>query len=335
MLRYLPNKVFVLVLVSAIVIGTGWFFVIKNNNAGKTTQKQSQYNQNKTAQEDLQKDSDGDGLKDWEEILWKTDPRNPDSDRDGLNDNEEAIAQLNSYPRPQELNKQNDTVADTNENLTQQVAENFGAAYLTRKLAAISNPGSLKTPSLEGLEALAFSDMKEAIEHTAVAEIPDKFTVADIQTYADTSSLAVRTYINAVGEIIAKAPNTPQKSEVEILEEVIMQENLTALKEIKLHSDNYRYFAEKIKDIRVPNLFIDSHVVLMNTFWRLHVITNNMAAMDVDPLKSLASISQYDQEIKNSLEPLGIIVDEMKKHDITFSDEEGGMIFNKYVALRQ
>lgn len=35
-------------------------------------------------------DSDNDGLRDWEEVLWKTDPQNPDTDRDGISDGEEA-----------------------------------------------------------------------------------------------------------------------------------------------------------------------------------------------------------------------------------------------------
>ena len=34
----------------------------------------------------IDKDSDSDGLKDWEETLWKTDPKNPDSDGDSYLD---------------------------------------------------------------------------------------------------------------------------------------------------------------------------------------------------------------------------------------------------------
>src|SRR2546423_718695 len=38
----------------------------------------------------LDKDSDNDGLKDWEETLWKTDPHNPDTDGDGTPDGQEV-----------------------------------------------------------------------------------------------------------------------------------------------------------------------------------------------------------------------------------------------------
>lgn len=40
-------------------------------------------------------DSDGDGLKDWEELLWGTDIHNPDSDGDGMNDGDEVNAARN------------------------------------------------------------------------------------------------------------------------------------------------------------------------------------------------------------------------------------------------
>ena len=36
-------------------------------------------------------DTDQDGLKDWEEVLWKTDPNNPDTDGDGVNDGDEVV----------------------------------------------------------------------------------------------------------------------------------------------------------------------------------------------------------------------------------------------------
>ncbi len=42
------------------------------------------------AQNTIEIDSDEDGLKDWEEILWKSDSKNKDSDNDGTNDGDEV-----------------------------------------------------------------------------------------------------------------------------------------------------------------------------------------------------------------------------------------------------
>ncbi len=42
---------------------------------------------------DISLDSDSDGLKDWEEALWGTDPHNPDTDGDGVSDGDFAKKQ--------------------------------------------------------------------------------------------------------------------------------------------------------------------------------------------------------------------------------------------------
>ena len=42
-----------------------------------------------------EKDTDGDGLMDWEESLWNTDINKSDTDGDGTNDNDEIIQKRN------------------------------------------------------------------------------------------------------------------------------------------------------------------------------------------------------------------------------------------------
>lgn len=69
-------------------------------------------------------DTDNDGLKDWEEVLWGTDPNNPDSDSDGMNDGDEVG------------NDRNPTIAGPNDNLP----EGF------IPLVAQSKPLDQKTP---------------------------------------------------------------------------------------------------------------------------------------------------------------------------------------------
>ena len=53
----------------------------------------------------LDVDTDGDGLKDWEELLWKTDSNKIDTDGDGTNDNEEIS--LNKKSVESKVGRQN------------------------------------------------------------------------------------------------------------------------------------------------------------------------------------------------------------------------------------
>ncbi|MDP3725821.1 MAG: hypothetical protein Q8R36_01345 [bacterium] len=333
-LNYLPSKKFIITALGvAVLVFASWYVFLSSPDSAELAENQTGKTAINTQFEAVNKDSDGDGLKDWEELLWKTDPLNPDTNGDGMGDKEETLLNSNKTLRPVNDTEQNNSLANNEENLTQRIAEDFGTAYLTRKL--VPNNSDSEAPNLEGLEALVFSDIKKTITQTAETKLPDKYSASDIKILAEASQSATRTYINTIGKIITNAPHEPEKSEMEILEEVITKEDLKPLAGIGLHSENYRYFTEKIKDVPVLEVFKDAHLALINTFWRLHLITADMARLDQDPIKSIAAISQYDQEIKNSLEPLGIIIDAIKNGNIEFSEGEGGIIFSKYVVLRK
>ena len=97
-LAYLPNKKILFLIVFILLIFAGWFYFSDYKN------KQTQYiaEQEKSplvvaldTTSKLDADSDSDGLKDWEELLWKTDPSKTDTDGDGTNDNEEISLNRN------------------------------------------------------------------------------------------------------------------------------------------------------------------------------------------------------------------------------------------------
>ena len=91
MQKYLPSKKFIIITVS-VFAAIGIIFIIINLIEGKGEvfqQKSDLLFQKMTLGEIIDKDSDGDGLKDWEEALWGTDPNNPDTDGDGILDGAE------------------------------------------------------------------------------------------------------------------------------------------------------------------------------------------------------------------------------------------------------
>ncbi|NBD74245.1 hypothetical protein GVX82_04380, partial [Patescibacteria group bacterium] len=86
-----------------------------------------------------ERDTDGDGLQDWEEGIWKTDRRNPDTDGDGTPDNEEILADRDPLvPGPNDMLAE--TAATTTASstpvagdLTQELSRNFFGPYLELK----------------------------------------------------------------------------------------------------------------------------------------------------------------------------------------------------------
>ncbi len=84
----MKRKIFIFALVAILVVGGGVIFLWTLGN--KTLQDQELAAQGFKKID--QPDSDGDGLADWEEELWETDPQKSDTDGDGTSDGEEIKA---------------------------------------------------------------------------------------------------------------------------------------------------------------------------------------------------------------------------------------------------
>ncbi|MDB5259586.1 MAG: hypothetical protein JWO73_794, partial [Candidatus Taylorbacteria bacterium] len=102
-MNYVTKKNIVLIVIAALFV-TGVFFITeyRNKNAEQAIylSKSADIIATSTvmSEEEIAAnnvDSDGDGLHDWEEVLWSTDPKNPDSDGDGTPDGAEVAAGRN------------------------------------------------------------------------------------------------------------------------------------------------------------------------------------------------------------------------------------------------
>lgn len=85
------KKKVVIFLAGACIVGGIWFFVEQKSGDGSAVGdgKNIQIKERVTAN-DFLKDSDNDGLKDWEEELTGTNPKSADTDGDGISDFDEA-----------------------------------------------------------------------------------------------------------------------------------------------------------------------------------------------------------------------------------------------------
>jgi hypothetical protein len=139
--KYLPSKNFIIALSAAIVLVV--VIIILNYWRPSTTKYENNNsiasNTNATSSA-MTLDSDGDGLPDWKEILYGTDPHNIDTDGDGTPDGEEITEnrdplKANTAPKGQEANDKIDPtlVAQQQEataeyeklNSTQKIAEDL------------------------------------------------------------------------------------------------------------------------------------------------------------------------------------------------------------------
>src|SRR3989338_5123125 len=78
----------------AIILVIGFIgFVLLRAERIETVQNTLSQETRSKATEILNRDRDGDGLKDWEEELWKTDMEKADTDGDGTTDGDEILTE--------------------------------------------------------------------------------------------------------------------------------------------------------------------------------------------------------------------------------------------------
>src|SRR3989338_4813425 len=190
-LTYFPSKKFILkILFIALALSAVFWFIFnkevkKNKKDSLIYQKQNAPNQ---LNQFLDKDSDNDGLKDWEEILWKTDPRNSDTDKDGTPDGEEVKQNRGpSKPGPDDEfpadSSKLSLEQQENETLTQKVGREFIVQYLTMR--GLENLGAGQKESL-------VNSMLEKLS----APTENKYSQKDVKISADNSPENIKNYVN-------------------------------------------------------------------------------------------------------------------------------------------
>ncbi|PJE64198.1 MAG: hypothetical protein COU90_03815 [Candidatus Ryanbacteria bacterium CG10_big_fil_rev_8_21_14_0_10_43_42] len=329
-MQYLPSKKFFIFLFTlTILLSVGWYL-----NSPKTHQTIQTNTSSKKKDSSTgiiaKKDTDGDGLLDWEETLWGMNPDNPDTDGDGISDNEEVLAQEHtlSLESIASISPASDTLSDDEPpSLVAQIAQDFGKTYLQQKFTT----SSIDTERMS-------TDLVTKLQNTIVEEssrnLSSPFSEKDIIVIKENSSSALLTYINGLGNAIQSMPHIEKNgillftlglSKQEIISEDLFTEELTG----------YLTLIESLKKIPVPKSMADTHIALMNNFWHQYQIIRSLSKVDSDPVRALAAFNRYPEIAEESLSPLGAIIDSIVQNDLSFTEEDGGLVFVSYKELRK
>lgn len=212
------------------------------------------------------KDSDSDGLSDWEEVLWKTDPKKKDSDGDGTNDGEEVALSRDPLKKGP-----SDKYSETN-SLVDSYTPFFQTDYntLTSKVAR-----TILTKSTEGAGAAATAEITAQIK--AELEIAKIYKKENLITFEQSDKKKMEKYS-------------------EELMRIQVEEIITST---KTNSDPYSYskayknMALKLSAIEVPLNLAGLHVDLVNNYNALSIMALRVADTEKDPIVLLATIPEY------------------------------------------
>ncbi len=337
-MEYLPSKKFIIIIGSALsIIAAVWLFTFIWNYFSANHKKYAAIeiqNGLLSASEEANKDSDGDGLKDWEEVLWKTDPNKADTDGDGTPDGEEVregrdpkvpnTAPKNKTPNdklktPEKIKTDG---APANTTLTSQIGDDFAAKYLATK--GMANGDQLNLEVQKNLaNSIALNFEKGAASYSDVFGKQD-LTVSD---KADEKK-----YLDALGQALKKNFSDTSSSELAITNDAVNSKDFGKLDQLNNIIISYKNTVNFLAKQTVPAGFVDLHLQLLNSMQNVLFAVRDMQQIKADPARGMVGISLYAKEAEKIKSYLAGLKEKINKDGVTFAEKDGGAFFNRYLS---
>ena len=275
--------------------------------------------------DEAQKDNDRDGLKDWEEGLWKTDPKNPDSDGDGTFDGEEVRNKRN--PTKAGPDDEYQTIEETplaevvaqsesekDLTLTDIFARDFVTGYFALKQGGRYN--------VENRDSF----IQTLIAGITVAPVKE-YTLNDLIISQKSDEETLKNYGNALGNILQSFYRNKAGDERLILDAAIRNEDKEELLKLERFAENYQAVARELLQIKVPLVLQSTHLEFMNGYESIGEALNGLQNVFDDPLGGSAYIKMHKESTELVNKAFGDLKNYFSKEGIGFKTGEGGYVF--------
>lgn len=318
--HYLPSKKLITSSVIALSI-IGIFVVLSLKKPG--TQKSFSVSVNSAELAPISEaDQDNDGLKDWEEALWGTNPAHPDSDGDGTNDAEEVGANRNPMlagPNDILLKPSSGSTASTDGqpfSYTDEFARQVFAQYFS-----LSQSGGFNN------EKAVLASTDAFVKKTLSEEMPDVYDKNDITIIPETKE-GLRVYGNAVGLIAQKySAASTGTNELIILKNALTSQDESDMEGLSLMITYYEKGAGDILAIPVPVGLAGAHLDGINALMRVAQALKTIQNVLEDPMAGVVGMAQYKKSLLDVAVSGESITKYFSRKGIPFKKNEPGYIF--------
>jgi hypothetical protein len=277
--------------IAGVLIG-GAYLLSGNPSSLFDTQTANAESTQQLLQSYSQKDSDGDGLPDWEEALYGTDPNNPHSFSPTLTDGQAVAEGLIKPKFSSTIPTASTTPADIQDSIPGQIpAENtltaqFSEDFLQSYISA-SNGQQLSSDDEQALVTQLMGD------YTAKAQalIQSQYTLLDVHT---SSNADVSTYAGEVEQLIqqndvAAGDGNP----VDLMQAYMENNDMTAKVKLQTLETSYTNITAGLLAISAPPQLAGSHLLLIQSFDTLAKATQYVISYQQDPVATMGAISIY------------------------------------------
>lgn len=247
------------------------------------------------------KDSDGDGLPDWEEALYGTDSHATDTFKLGMTDGEavsrglvvpKAIADISvatSSPDTSLIVDPSLPPAPAEGTLTAAFAKNFFTLFLVAKQnngGADLSEAEMQQVANEALRSLA----------ATIAPAPDFKSAKDI-TVSGSGADALKAFAVSAETILIKNTANATTSEIQYLTDAVENGNTEALTHIASIAKAYRDSAVGLSVLPVPRELAAHDLALINALMRVSQIATDFTKVNTDVLATMLALQQYPQAV--------------------------------------
>lgn len=273
------------------------------------------------------KDSDHDGLPDWEEALYGTDPNNPHSISPTLTDGE-AVAQglvkpavATATSSPAAANSiPGASVATTT--VTDEFARELFSQYLLQLGPnAQPTPDDVATFVEQGLANLSTNQ-----------QVPDAYNAGQVRVVGSGSD-ALISYAAAEESAFSKNTIKADRSEIDYFADAVNKNDASALVEVKRIGAAYTALGSAYLAVPVPQEAAVPHLAIANALARLGGDITDMSMLGSDPLRSYLGLAKYENDASNLQKALVSLHDVYASERVVIPDGTTGVFF--YALLQK
>lgn len=297
--RFLPSKKLLVFLAVTLVVLVCLFVSLKLTN--KQTNPLTDNPVETTSSLDneisqtLKNDTDRDGLKDWEEILWKTDLHNPDTDKDGTDDNTEILAGRNPLVvGPNDWLEKNTTFIQENKS-SEEIKILTQTDLLSRELFA--GYVALKQNDQLGTEQEEQFINNLVTKHLTNPINPEKnYEKEDLNIVPDNQPTALQTYTANLKKIAQRGDSL--ENDAVIVKNALDTKNYQELEKLDLNIKTYTEMLEQLLAMEIPENLVSFHLKIINTFNKMIQDVSDMRLIANDPIAGIKSVQDYFNNTK-------------------------------------
>lgn len=234
-----------------------------------------------SAEEVSSRDTDGDGIRDWEEYLWGLNPNSKDTNNDGVSDFDEIATKKVAL---REISEVGTTTASST--FTDSFSREFFVAFTSLKQS-----GNLTTANINKIS-------QQSIEALTQTTFTEKYSKKDLLVASSTQ--AARTaYAKAISGTGKGLAITKLGRELELLNRAINKPRSEKLiKELESIQKIYLALAERTIAIPAPSAIQNTHLDLANIYYKLGAAVGGLTQIYDDPALSVVYFSEYQKALE-------------------------------------